>query len=70
MSGKWSYAALNPDPGKQRGREQKMVCKTFLALRDHGERFYQAMRRFPEIPHWRAAAGEKEGPQERRQHRG
>jgi hypothetical protein len=24
MSGRWSYAALKPDPGKQRGRGQEM----------------------------------------------
>jgi hypothetical protein len=45
MSGRWSYAALNPDPGKQRGRGQEMVCKTFVARSDHGDRFGQAISR-------------------------
>ena len=39
MSGRWSYAALNPDPGKQRGRGQELVCKTAVALSDHVEVF-------------------------------
>jgi hypothetical protein len=39
MSGRWSYAALNPDPGKQRGRGQEMACSNYVALSDHGDRF-------------------------------
>ena len=35
MSGRWSYAALNPDPGKQRGRGQEMACRFSVALSDH-----------------------------------
>ena len=45
MSGGWSYAALNPDPGKHRGRGQEMVYRTFVALSDHGDRFGQAISR-------------------------
>ena len=45
MSGRWSYAALNPDPGKQRGRGQEMVCNSAVALSDHVERFGQAISR-------------------------
>ena len=45
MSGRWSYAALNPDPGKQRGRGQESVCKTAVAPSDHGDRFGQATSR-------------------------
>ena len=45
MSGRWSYAALNPDPGKQRGRGQEMVFKTAVALSDHGDRFGQTISR-------------------------
>jgi len=45
MSGRWSYAALNPDPGKQRERGQEMVCKTCVARSDHGGRFGQAISR-------------------------
>ena len=41
MSGRWSYAALNPDPGKQRGRGQEMACRFSVALSDHGDRFGQ-----------------------------
>ena len=45
MSGGWSYAALNPDPGKQRGRGQELVCKAAVALSDHVDRFGQAISR-------------------------
>ena len=45
MSGRWSYAALNLDPGKQRGRGQEMVVKTAVALSDHGDRFGQTIFR-------------------------
>ena len=45
MSGRWSYAALNPDPGKQRGRGQEMACNCSVALSDHGDRFGQAISR-------------------------
>jgi len=45
MSGRWSYAALNPDPGKQRGRGQEMACNCSVALSDHGGRFGQATSR-------------------------
>ena len=45
MSGRWSYAALNPDPGKQRGKGQEMACKCYVALSDHGGRFGQATSR-------------------------
>ena len=45
MSGRWSYAALNPDPGKQRGRGQEMACRFSVALSDHGDRFGQAISR-------------------------
>jgi len=45
MSGGWSYAALNPDPGKQRGRGQEMVFNSAVALSDHVERFGQAISR-------------------------
>jgi len=45
ISRRWSYAALNPDPRKQRGRGQEMVCKTAVALSDHGGRFGQAISR-------------------------
>jgi len=38
MSGRWPYAALNPDPGKQRGRGQDMACRFSVALSDHGDR--------------------------------
>jgi hypothetical protein len=31
ISGEWSYAAINPDPGTQRGRGQEMVYKTGVA---------------------------------------
>ena len=45
MSGRWSYAALNPDPGKQRGKGQEMACNCSVALSDHGGRFGQATSR-------------------------
>ena len=45
MSGRWSYAALNPDPGKQRGRGQEMASRSSVALSDHGDRFGQATSR-------------------------
>ena len=45
MSGRWSYAALNPDPGKQRGRGQEMVFNSAVALSDHVEGFAQAISR-------------------------
>ena len=45
MSGRWSYAALKPDPGKQRGRGQEMACRFSVALSDHGDRFGQATSR-------------------------
>jgi hypothetical protein len=45
MSGRWSYAAHNPDPGKQRERGQEMACKCYVALSDHGGRFGQATSR-------------------------
>jgi len=45
MSGGWSYAALKPDPGKQRGRGQEMVCRFSVALSDHDDRFGQATPR-------------------------
>ena len=45
MSGRWSYGALNPDPGKQRGREQEMACRSSVVLSDHGDRFGQATSR-------------------------
>jgi hypothetical protein len=45
MSGRWSYAALNPDPGKQRGRGQEMAFETAVALSDHIDRFGQATSR-------------------------
>ena len=45
MSGRWSYAALDPDPGKQRGRGQEMACDRSVALSDHGGRFGQATSR-------------------------
>jgi hypothetical protein len=45
MSGRWSYAALNPDPGKQRGRGQEMACNSSVARSDHGGRFGQATSR-------------------------
>ena len=45
VSGRWSYAALNPDPGKQRGRGQELVCKAAVALSDHVDRFGQAISR-------------------------
>jgi len=63
MSGRWSYAALNPDPGKQRERGQEMACKCYVALSDHGDRFGQATSRVctinigahmgPRIVEWR-----------------
>jgi len=63
MSGRWSYAALNPDPGKQRGRGREMVFKTAVALSDHVDRFGQAISRVctinmyapmgPRIVEWR-----------------
>jgi hypothetical protein len=45
MSGRWSHAALNPDPGKQRWRGQEMACNRYVALSDHGDRFGQAISR-------------------------
>jgi hypothetical protein len=45
MSGRWSYAALKPDPGKQGGRGQEMACSSHVALSDHGDRFGQAISR-------------------------
>jgi len=45
MSEGWSYAALNPDPGKQRGRGQETACRFSVALSDHGDRFGQAISR-------------------------
>jgi len=45
MSGGRSYAALNPDPGKQRGRGQEMACSCYVAPSDHGDRFGQAISR-------------------------
>ena len=45
MSGRWSYAALNPDPGKQRGKGQEIACNCSVALSDHGGRFGQATSR-------------------------
>ena len=45
MSGGWSFAALNPDPGKQRGRGQEMACRFSMAPSDHGDRFGQATSR-------------------------
>ena len=45
MSGRWSYAALNPDPGKQRERGQEMACRLSVALSDHVDRFGQATSR-------------------------
>ena len=45
MSGRRSYAALNPDPGKQRGRGQEIACRFSVALSDHGDRFGQAISR-------------------------
>ena len=45
MSGRWSYAALNLDPGKQRRRGQEMACRSSVALSDHGDRFGQATSR-------------------------
>jgi hypothetical protein len=45
MSGRWSYAAFNPDPGKQKGRGQEMACRFYLALSDHGDRFGQSTSR-------------------------
>ena len=63
MSGRWSYAALNPDPGKQRGRGQEMVLNSAVALSDHVEGFGQAISRVctinmcghmgPRIVEWR-----------------
>jgi len=63
MSGGWSYAALNPDPGKQRGRGQETACRFYVALSDHGDRFGQAISRVctikmcapmgPRIVEWR-----------------
>jgi hypothetical protein len=63
MSGRWSYAALNPDPGKQRGRGQEMACNCSVAPSDHGDRFGQATSRVciinmcalvgPRIVEWR-----------------
>jgi hypothetical protein len=45
MSGRWSYATLNPDPGKHRGRGQEMACSCYVAPSDHGDRFGQATSR-------------------------
>ena len=45
MSGGRSYAALNPDPGRQRGRGQEMACSCYVAQSDHGDRFGQAISR-------------------------
>ena len=45
VSGRWSYPVPNPDPGKQRGRGQEMVCRFSVALGDHGARFGQATSR-------------------------
>jgi hypothetical protein len=45
MSGRWSYAALHPNPGKQKGRGQEMACHSDVALSDHGDRFGQATSR-------------------------
>jgi hypothetical protein len=45
ISGGWSYAALDPDPGKQRREGQEMVFQTAVALSDHGDRFGQAISR-------------------------
>ena len=63
MSGRWSYAALSPDPGKQRGEGQEMACRSDVALSDHGDRFGQATsrvctinmcaRKGPRIVEWR-----------------
>jgi hypothetical protein len=63
ISGRWSYAALNPDPGKQRGKGQEMVCRRSVALSDHDDRFGQAISRVctinmcapvgPRIVEWR-----------------
>jgi hypothetical protein len=36
MSGRWSYAALNPVPGKLIGRGQEMAGNHSVALSDHG----------------------------------
>jgi hypothetical protein len=40
-----SYAALNPDPGKLRGKGQERVCRFYVELSDHGDRFGQAISR-------------------------
>jgi len=45
VSGRWSYATLNPYPGKQRGRGQEMACQRSVALSDHVARFGQAIPR-------------------------
>jgi hypothetical protein len=45
VSGRWSYAVLNPDPGVQRGTGQKMAYRRSVVLGDHGGRFGQAISR-------------------------
>ena len=45
ISGGWSYDALNPDSGKQRGEGQEMVYESAVALSDHDDRFGQAISR-------------------------
>ena len=45
VSGRWSYAVLNPDPGKLRGRGQEMACQRSVAQSDHVARFGQAISR-------------------------
>ena len=45
ISERWSYSALKPSPGKQRGKGQEMACKRSVALSDHGGRFGQATSR-------------------------
>ena len=69
MSGRWSYAALNPDPGKQRERGQEMACRFAVALSDHVDRFGQATSRVctdkmcapmgPRIVEWRQRTATK-----------
>lgn len=63
MSGGWSYAALDLDPGKQRGRGREMACNFAVALSDHVDRLGQAISRVctinmcahrgPRIVEWR-----------------
>ena len=61
VSGRWSYGALNPDPGEQRGRGQEMACSFSVALSDHGGRFGQATSRVCTI-NMCASGGGPRGP--------